>query len=559
MKTISTSLARFHRGLVCASVLTGLLTLAGCPKGGSSGGWSEEELATNPAANFQKGLGLLQNPDRKTGAIDYAEAFKAFNASANLGGGAKAAFNAGWTAEKLGRPADAEGHYRAAYDADPTYDAAMFSLARVLTEQGKNEDAVVLYQGHAEKDPSNLEARNDLVAALIKAQKFEAAIAESQAILRKDPKNASVYRNLSALYYAQSNYGMSQLTAKKALELNDGDPGVYNNMGVTYLLQGDEPAAVEKFKTALKIDSANFEANMNLGYTALNSGDYTLALTSFTAATGSNPASLDAKLGLAVSTRGIKDFKLAGQLYDEIIEADPQGEAAYYNAATLHEKYTKDFARAQKYLQAYIDAHAGEISPTHEVFALMERVNQAKAAEDEKKRLEAERKQAEIDRQKRNEQLLKDMSVIITATQAKLNANLKCIDPGSVEEVGMILEQAAMVVEAEEIDMAGDIKQLLDMYVPAVDGAIAGCDPRLVAAQEAEMAATGKVTPLGEEGLDETPPEAAPEEGAEVPAEGEEAPAEGEEAPAEGEEAPPEGAEAPTEGGEEPPAEGGGE
>lgn len=529
MKTITTSIA-----------ILSLLALAGCPKGGSSGGWSEEELATNPAANFQKGLGILQNPDRKTGVVDYSEAFKSFNASANLGGGAKASFNAGWSAEKIGRPADAETHYRTAYEADPTYEQAMFSLARVLTEQGKNEDAVLLYQGHAEKDPGNLDARNDLVAALIKAQKFEAAVAESQAILRKDPKNADVYRNLSALYYAQSNYGMSQMTAKKALELNDGDPGVYNNMGVTYLLQGNEAMAIEKFKTALKLDSGNFESNMNLGYTALNSGDYTLALASFQAASGTNPASLDAKLGLAVSTRGIRDFKLAGQLYDEIIDADPQGEAAYYNAATLHEKYTKDFAKAQKYLQAYIDAHAGEISPTHEVFALMERVNQAKAAEDEKKRLEAERKQAEVDRQKRNEQMLKDMSVVITDTQAKLDRNLKCIDPGSVEEVGMILEQAAMVVEAEEVDMAGDIKQLLDMYVPAVDGAIEGCDPRLVEAQNAEFAATGKVVPLGEEGAAGPPPEegaAAPEDG-EVPAEGGEAPVEGGEAPAEGGEEP---------------------
>jgi len=521
MKTITASLA-----------ILGLLTLSGCPKGGSGGGWSEEELATNPAANFQKGLSTLQTPDRKTGEVDYASAYNNFNAAANLGGGPKASFNAGWSAEKLGRPGDAETHYRAAYDADNTYDAAMFSLARVLTEQGKNEDAVLLYQGHAEKDPDNLDARNDLVAALVRAQKFDAAITESQAILRKDPKNAAVYRNLSALYYAQDNYGMSQLTAKKALELNDGDPGVYNNMGVTYLLQGDEPAAVSKFKTAIKLDSTNFEANMNLGYTALNSGDYDLALTSFRAAVDTNPASLDAKLGLAVSTRGIMDYKLAGQIYDEIIAADKQGEAAYYNAATLHEKYTKDFAKAQKYLQAYIDAHAGEISPTHEVFALMERVNQAKAAEDEKKRLEAERKQAEIDRQKRNEQMLKDMAVIIGETQEKLAANLKCIDPGSVEEVGMILEQAGMVVEAEEIDMAGDIKQLLDMYVPAVDAAIAGCDPRLVEAQKAEMAATGKVTPLGEEGLTapeeggEPTEEAPPEEGGETPAaeEGEAAP-----------------------------------
>src|SRR5688500_520020 len=100
MKTIST-------------LLLTMTLLAGCPKGGGKPQtYSEEELSRNPAANFQAGLDIIQRPDKKTGFVDYQAAYDRFNASANLNGGAKASFNAGWVAEQLGRPADAEMHYR---------------------------------------------------------------------------------------------------------------------------------------------------------------------------------------------------------------------------------------------------------------------------------------------------------------------------------------------------------------------------------------------------------------------------------------------------------------
>lgn len=457
------------RTILLTFALLGAMTLTGCPKGGKTKGFSEEELASNPAANFQAGLDILQSPDRRTGAINYQGAYERFNAAQNLNGGAKAAFNAGWTAEMIGRPDLAEQHYRAAYEADPAYENAMYSLARILIEQGKAAQAVELYRTHVEKHPDSLEVRNDYMAALIQAGQYEAAIAEAQTILRKDPKNAAAYRNLSALYYAQGNYSMSQLTAEKALELNDGDPGVYNNMGVTHLLQANEAAAIEKFKTAITLDSQNFEANMNLGYVALNSGDYDLALTCFEAATAANPASNEAKLGLAVARRGVNDYKSAAELYDTIIASDPTNTAAYFNAATLHEFYTKDFAKAAKYLNAFKDAHAGSISPTHEVFARMQRVEQARAAEEERKRQEAERKRLEEERRKRNEQLLTEMATLIADTQGLLDThgtNPECLDPMQVEEYTMVLEQAKMVVDAKDVDMAGDIRTLLDGYIP---------------------------------------------------------------------------------------------
>ena len=111
---------------------------------------------------------------------------------------------------------------------------------------------------------------------------------------------------------------------------------------------GDKQAAISEFKTAVKLDPANVPANLNLGYLAVDSGDYALGKKSFGSALSTEPGNIAGKLGMAVSLRGEKDYDGAGKLYDEIIAADPQLEAAYFNAATLHRKYTKNFKKKSK-------------------------------------------------------------------------------------------------------------------------------------------------------------------------------------------------------------------
>ena len=69
----------------------------------------------------------------------------------------------------------------------------------------------------------------------------------------------------------------------------------------------------------------------------------------------------------------------------------------------LHEFYTLDFKKAQEYLQAFVDAH--NVGPTHEVFALMARIQEAQDAEDARKAAEAAKKRQEEERLKLNEEL----------------------------------------------------------------------------------------------------------------------------------------------------------
>ncbi len=441
------------------------------PKKAKKGQVSEitEEEAANPAAHFQQGTELLAGD--KKGVVDFAAARTAFQQSADLGGGKKAWFNVGWTSEQLGDPAGAEKAYRKAVEADVTYAPALFSLARVLKSSGKAADVAALFKRYYDAIKTD-DARVLYMDALSDAGQYDDATAQGQDLLRENPNNDAVYRIYSSMYLSQGRGSMARVMGDKALELNDKDPDVYNNMGVVYLQNGNQAQAIEKFEMARTLDSTHYEANMNIGLIALNSGDYGRALDCFNNALQRNPNSNDAKLGKAVALRGTGDLSGAASLYDAIIRADKNNRTAYFNASTLQEKYVKDFTKAAKYLEEYKDGHAGQLSPNDEVFSRIAEVQAAKAADEERKRKEAEAAKLEAERKERAKALLAGMQKVVDDMSAKLTANT-CIPEEISAEISMALDTAKDTIAQQDTDNAADVQGLLESYyVPMLDQAI---------------------------------------------------------------------------------------
>ena len=132
-----------------------------------------------------------------------------------------------------------------------------------------------------------------------------------------------------------------------------GDSGIYNNIGVTYLVMGDEQAAIAEFKTAVKLDPANVPANLNLGYLAVDSGDYALGFKSFTAVASAEPGNIADELGLAVSFAERRTMTVRAS---STTRSSPRSDqrSRLLQHATLHRKYTKNFKKANKHLDAYV-------------------------------------------------------------------------------------------------------------------------------------------------------------------------------------------------------------
>lgn len=236
---------RNFQNLMVMLALTGAVTTVACGGEKKPAETSGEPERVNPKQQFKIGVELLSTPD-KDGSIDYAGAYRAFELAIGEDPTlAKAQFNAGWAAERLGRTERAEQHYRAALDADDSYKNAMYNLGNMLMANARPGEAAALYENYVALNPGDLTVRNNLMEALNNAEMYDAAIEQASAILLIDPENVGTYRNLSRTYFAKGEFAMSQLCAEKARTLKEGDPGLYNNMGVTYLLQGDEISAIE--------------------------------------------------------------------------------------------------------------------------------------------------------------------------------------------------------------------------------------------------------------------------------------------------------------------------
>lgn len=441
------------------------------------------EVAANPETMsasqlFDAGVTVLKSPD-KSGSVDYQKAYGLFKqAAAKDTGFAKAWYNAGWTAEQLGLKDKAAAHYQAAIDASPDYEFAVDNLARVLSELDRGPEAVALYKKQVDLKPDDLSMRNSLLDALTAAGMYDEAEDQAKEILLRDPKNVGAYRNLSRLYFAQGRNGMSKLCSEKAKTLAEGDSGIYNNLGVTYLVMGDEAAAIQEFKTARKLNPSDVEANLNLGWVALNSGDYVLAKECFTQANSAQPGNVDAKLGLAIALRGAKDYDGAAKLYDEILTADPKNSTAYFNAATLEEKYIKDYKKALKYLDDYIKVNAGNLSPSSDVYKRKDRVEASRQREEARKAEEARKVKEAEERKQRQLEQLEELKTKVATLKGYLDQYGDCemmIESDATDMGSMVLEQSLSVIDSGEADMAADVMTFVDQIVPQIEDIIPSC------------------------------------------------------------------------------------
>ena len=87
------------------------------------------------------------------------------------------------------------------------------------------------------------------------------------------------------------------------------------------------------------------------------------------------------------------------------------------------------------------------------------RVDTLQAEEAARKKAEEERRKAEEERKKRQQEKMNDSncSAVLQASKDALASCAEAIDSGAIEMADMVLEQGLMVIEAEEIEMAGDV------------------------------------------------------------------------------------------------------
>ena len=458
------------------SFLLGVTFLLGCPKNKTAPGEGED---LNPQVEFVQGVKTLQKVDKKTGGVDYETALAYFRSALNLKPDfANAAYNAAWTAEQMGKSAEAIEFYKKAYEAKPTNEF-LFAYADMLTKDGQGNEAVNLYRSYLDNNPTDYKVRYSLITALTESGNAEEALTEASEILTYNDEDITVYRLLSRAFYKEGRFDMSLLCAEKANEMlvekakkagqpEAKDPGILNNMGVTYLSMGDEATAIATFQEAVALQDSQVEANLNLGFIAMNSGNYAYALERFDAALTGDANNLDAKFGKAVALRGIQDFEGAEKLYQQILNSDSRSKEIYFNASILQAKYLQNYKEAQQLLENYQAKNPND----PDVAERLANISELQAEEARRKAEEEAKRKAEEERIKRQKEQMENLKAKVNTLKADSEALASCpeaVESGVLEMAEMVLEQGMMVVEAGEIEMAGDVMPFIEDSQSSLD------------------------------------------------------------------------------------------
>jgi Flp pilus assembly protein TadD len=210
---------------------------------------------------------------------------------------------------RLGKPADAEGKFRAALELRPNSPEALQGLAQSLDQQ-KNPQAVDAYRNYLAAEPDDKAARSRLVHLLVEQQKYDEAVAENAKNNAGQPATVDDLKLRADIEINQNKLDEAITTLRQAIALAANDAQLHGGLGRIYLQKRQFGDAEKELKAALVLDRNNLAYWKDLGSTYYLAGNYQAAL-----------ATLDV-IGKA-ETGGAGTWFIRALCYDKLNQVQP--------------------------------------------------------------------------------------------------------------------------------------------------------------------------------------------------------------------------------------------
>ena len=210
---------------------------------------------------------------------------------------------------RLGKPADAEGKFRAALELQPNSPEALQGLAQSLDQQKKPE-AVDAYRNYLAAEPDDKGARSRLVHLLVEQQKYDEAVAENAKNNAGQPATVDDLKLRADIEINQNKLDEAITTLRQAIALAANDAQLHGGLGRIYLQKRQFGDAEKELKAALVLDRNNLAYWKDLGSTYYLAGNYQAAL-----------ATLDV-IGKA-ETGGAGTWFIRALCYDKLNQVQP--------------------------------------------------------------------------------------------------------------------------------------------------------------------------------------------------------------------------------------------
>ena len=187
--------------------------------------------------------------------------------------------NLGIAAQRRGRPAEAEAHFRRALEplssSGRRAAEVLNNLGNVLAEQRRLEPALEAYRLARRADPSYPQAQHNLGRALAEEGRLEEARAPLEAAVELAPDQPSPRADLARVLVSSGRFSEAEESYRIALAATDaaGRADLRRELGDLLALQGRFAAAADEYRAVVEIRPQDSAARFLLAVAALETHD----------------------------------------------------------------------------------------------------------------------------------------------------------------------------------------------------------------------------------------------------------------------------------------------
>jgi len=227
--------------------------------------------------------------------------------------------------------------------------------ARYLLKRKQFNSALQDIRKAIEISPSNPSLFLTLSDIYLGQGKIRQSAESLEKVIELDPKNNDAYLKLAELGLIVRSYDKAFEFTAKALELKPRNPVAYFIRGYASLETGDTLSAVDNFVKAVNQDQDYFEAILQLGVLFSEKKDRR-AFDYLNSAVRLRPSSTDALYALAMYHQGNNELEPAKDLYDKILNINPQDKYALFNLGYIALVFEDRYVNAEEYFSRAITA-----------------------------------------------------------------------------------------------------------------------------------------------------------------------------------------------------------
>jgi len=260
--------------------------------------------------------------------------------------------NLAWQHFQKGQWQQAEQLYLQVLEVDPEQVDALYLLAAIAGQTGRDNQAIDYLQAVLRLKPESAGAHNNLGNLYVKERKLSEAVRCFQEALRLQPDFAMAHSNLGNVLREQGQPAEAVASLYHSLHLRPDSAEAHHNLGIALQAQGKLAEAVASYQQASRLRPDYVEAHVSLGNALTEQRRTAEAAGSFQQAIRLNADHADAHFGLGVALERQGKLEEAAASYEQVVRLQPNNAEAHCNFGNV----LRDQGRLDDAIAAYRSA-----------------------------------------------------------------------------------------------------------------------------------------------------------------------------------------------------------